>query len=235
VVKGKPRTRRKKKYYNYTGNYPTEQVFIENYSNTFSVPYHDAYNIVMDVMRIVQDMFLTHRRFMLPGIGVVGIAENVKRGIVLASSSLWWTPGLVNVLARAPGWENAPLNTYFSRENINSLNSLYADLASRDKILFSPKQYYDASDFGVEGEATSDQKLAYYAKKQAETDKKREKRARFAVDVLKEGYRTREGFKVAWLKLRVKLLERQLTDNNIEFYDSTTLEEAVSKELDDKV
>jgi len=161
-------SRRSSKYFAHkAGDFPLEADFINTFVETHNKSYEESYNQVMEVMRVVQEMFLRHKRFMLPGIGIVGLAENPRRGIVLASSSIWWSPGLLNVIAAAPGWENAPLNTFLTDANIHAINRLVANVASEERINLSQFQFFNASDFGREGDVLSDEKLEYY--KQAES------------------------------------------------------------------
>ena len=159
---------RKGKYYFWrSGTLPLEEQFMERFAKMHSTSVPEAYNQVMQVMEVMQDMLLSHSRFMLPGIGVVGIANSPKRGIIISSTTLWWTPGLVNLLAVAPGWENAPLNCKLSHDNLTSLNKHITRMNSKDRILLSPSQFYQASDFNMEG-YTSDENMEYYLKQSEE-------------------------------------------------------------------
>ena len=228
---------RKGDYYTYaSGYFPVEQDFIEKFSEVIDKPYEESYNQVMEVMRVVQEMLLQNKRFMLPGIGVIGLAENAKKGIVVASSTLWWTPGLLNVIAGAPGWENAPLNTYLTEDNVHSINTLVANM--NGKINLSPFQFYNASDFGVEGEFLSDEKMEFY--KQAEDKNwKKQRKTKLNIERITTARKSRDLYRVFLLKKKVRKMEEQLKELNIEPIDTTDIEAEVKahfeKGADDKV
>jgi len=197
-------------YFYRLGPIPLEEAFIKQHALLHDKTFEDSYGQVMQVMVTLQHMLLTNNRFMLPGIGVIGLSENAKRGISLSSSTLWWTPGLVNVIATAPGWENAPLNGYLTPELLTNINRLIAKLRSEDRKILSPKQFYDASDFNMEG-YTSDQKLEYLDK--ANDEKRREAR-----DNMVEIRKTRRKYLVEQLTDRITYLEG-LIDVPIEPFD----------------
>lgn len=151
------------KHYSWAhGSPPIEQDFVEQHVKLHDITYEQAYNEVYRCMRTTQEMLLTNSRFMLPGIGIIGLAENPIKGLVIASTTMWFTPGLLTVIARAPGWENAPLNPYLTDDNIHRINELVATINMEDSPTMTARQFYLASDLGGESEFMSDEKLEYY-------------------------------------------------------------------------
>ncbi len=150
---------------------PRDKVFIDRYVERWDVPYPEASDSVTKVMVTMQDMLLEHSRFMLPGIGIIGISKHPKRGLNLSTTTVWWSPGLANVLAVAPGWQEAPLNSFFTLDQLKHLNWIITRVEAKDKVLLSPHQFYAASDFNMEG-ITSDEKMEHYAKTFNEASKK---------------------------------------------------------------
>lgn len=157
--------RRGSTYFWRQGAVPLEEAFIQRHSELTDTTYEDAYNTVFKVMVTLQDMLLNHPKFMLPGIGIIGVAENPRRGIIVSSSTFWWTPGFVTLLGAAPGWENAPLNKFLTVENVKTLNKHIAKIKSDKRQILSPNQFYQASDFDLEG-VTSDKALEWFEHKE---------------------------------------------------------------------
>lgn len=167
-------TRKKAYFINAAGRPKGEEVFIETFSKLTGKPFEESYNQVMEVMRTLQEMLLSHKIFMLPGIGVIGLAENPKRGIVLSTATYWWTPGLLAVIGAFPGWENAPLNSYLTEENIDAINVLVARIPKEERVTLSPSQFFMSSDFGKQEGKLSDERLSFYKGAEAYAERKRQ-------------------------------------------------------------
>ena len=140
-------------------------------------------------MRTMQHSLLMEPRFMLPGIGVIGLARGARKGLTLSSASLWWTPGLMNVIAAAPGWEAAPLNKYLDLEQLHRANEIISKIKRGARGILHPDQFYRASDFGLKDEIPSDAKMAYYQGLETEYDEQYRKNFRFEEKNMSKGKR----------------------------------------------
>ena len=152
--------------------FPTADVFIKKHQEFYGLSKPEASNEVYQVMRTMQHMLLMNPRFMLPGIGVIGLARGARKGLTLSTASLWWTPGLMNVLAAAPGWEAAPLNKFLDLQLIHKANEIIAKIKKGSRSILSPEQFYQASDFGLPDEIPSDTKMRYYQDLETDYDKR---------------------------------------------------------------
>lgn len=154
-------TRKKQYQYWRQGEIPLQEEFMKVHAELNDLELPESYNQVMRVMVTIQHMLLTHSRFMLPGIGVIGMSENPRRGIKVSSTTMWWSPGLLTVLAAAPGWENAPLNGYLTTEHLSKINWIISHIDAEDRKILTPNQFFNASDFGIEGTYESDEKMDF--------------------------------------------------------------------------
>ena len=151
---------------------------------------------------------------MLPGIGVIGLSENPKRGINISSTVMWWTPGLLNILAVSPGWENAPLNGYLTNDLLNKINMVITRLTAEDKILLSPNQFYRNSDFSLDDPdvPTSDERLRFF---QARNDEKRANRVEY-IKSLRAIRKSKGKVTIEVYQDRIKFLEDKLGIESID-------------------
>jgi hypothetical protein len=149
-------------------NIPSADHFYKQHAEIHGLSYQEAYNEVLRVMRTFQFMLITHRYFMMPGIGILGLAMHPRRGLMVASVLKWWSPGILTVLAAAPGWENAPLNGYLTPELVKKVNRIISRIAEDKRSIPTRNHFYRNSDLGVPGETLEDLQLADMA---ADTEK----------------------------------------------------------------
>lgn len=160
LIKDKVNWRAPQYQFWYNTKLPLSEDFMKQHAEINEQSLPDATNEVMRCMRTLQYMFLSHPKFTLPGIGVVGIAEDPYKGIVVSSASMWWNPGLVNVCSGSPGWENAPLNVYLDNDLLHKLNKIISRVHDESRKIYSPSMFYNASDITMDG-YTSEQTKEY--------------------------------------------------------------------------
>jgi len=154
--------RRSNYFFDAKRRFSDSSVFIKRHAALHGMTYEESYEAVMKTMITLQDMLCTEPYFMLPGIGTVGIARGKNKMLRVSSSYFWWAPGLLTVMNAAPGWENAPLNSYLTDKHLQFIAKLHKRTKADkpDLLTFTETQFKHNSDRTMDYPTSSD-KIAY--------------------------------------------------------------------------